>query len=116
MNTLFRSIFVVVVVYAYFDMANGVPEPPRVPDEDAVPVRAKPATPIKISTDKIPVNKTMKIQTTPSKEKKQKPDPKRYKRSSYQKDKKAKSSSSTLTIGYPILFITTPFVISKFLL
>ncbi|CAH8453238.1 unnamed protein product [Schistosoma rodhaini] len=46
-------------------------KPPRVPDE---------ATPIKISTDKIPVNKTMKIQT----------DPKRYKRSSYQKDKKAK--------------------------
>ncbi|CAH8453254.1 unnamed protein product [Schistosoma rodhaini] len=98
MNTLIRSIFVVVVVYVYFDMANGVPEPPRVPDEDVVPVRAKPATPIKISTDKIPVNKTMKIQT------------------SYQKDKKAKSSSSTLTIGCPILFITTPFVISKFLL
>ncbi|CAH8474319.1 unnamed protein product [Schistosoma margrebowiei] len=79
-------------------------------------VNGVPATPIKVSAVKIPVNKTMNVQTTPSKEKKQKNEPKRHKRSSQKKDKKAKSSSSTLTIGCPIVFILTPFVISKFLL
>ncbi|CAH8470408.1 unnamed protein product [Schistosoma intercalatum] len=116
MNTLYCSIFIVVIIYAYFDMVNGVPEPNKFVDEDGVPVRGKPATPIKVSAIKIPVNKTMKVETTPSKEKKQKNEPKRHKRSSQKKDKKAKSSSSTLTIGSPIVFIITPFVISKFLL
>ncbi|CAH8470658.1 unnamed protein product [Schistosoma intercalatum] len=106
MNTLYCSIFIVVIIYAYFDMVNGVPEPNKFVDEDGVPVRGKPATPIKVSAIKIPVNKTMKVETTPSKEKKQKNEPKRHKR----------SSSSTLTIGSPIVFIITPFVISKFLL
>ncbi|CAH8449922.1 unnamed protein product [Schistosoma bovis] len=78
MNTLYCSICIVVIIYAYFDMVNGVPEPNKFVDEDGVPVRGKPvtiflfATPIKVSAIKIPVNKTMKVETTPSKEKKQK--------------------------------------------
>ncbi|CAH8477834.1 unnamed protein product [Schistosoma haematobium] len=98
MNTHYCTIFIVVIIYAYFDMVNGVPEPNKFVDEDGAPVRGKPATPIKVSAIKIPVNKTMEVET------------------SQKKDKKAKSSSSTLTIGSPIVFIITPFVISKFLL
>ncbi|CAI2724027.1 unnamed protein product [Schistosoma spindalis] len=108
MNTFYCSIFIVVILYAYFDMVDGIPEPQKFVDEDGVPVRRKPTTPIKISPSKIPVNRTMKAEAKPSKEEKQK--------SSHQKDKKAKSSSSTMTIGCPIIFMITPFVISEFLL
>ncbi|CAH8449311.1 unnamed protein product [Schistosoma bovis] len=63
MNTLYCSICIVVIIYAYFDMVNGVPEPNKFVDEDGVPVRGKPATPIKVSAIKIPVNKTMKVES-----------------------------------------------------
>ncbi|KAH8851170.1 MEG-7 [Schistosoma japonicum] len=118
MSTFISTVFTVAIIYACLYMVSSAPEPRRLPDhefDDGLHAKRKPVTPIKIYINRTAVKRANKTPAPLHKETKPKYDTKRRRRSSQYKDRKAKSSSSTLTIGCPILFMVTPFVVSKFL-
>ncbi|TNN19014.1 MEG-7 isoform 3, partial [Schistosoma japonicum] len=102
MSTFISTVFTVAIIYACLYMVSSAPEPRRLPDhefDDGLYAKRKPVTPIKIYINRTAVKRANKTPAPLHKETKPKYDTKRRRRSSQYKDRKAKSSSSTLTIG-----------------